>query len=263
VGVFRPSIVLPAWVLGASAETRHVILQHESEHIAAGDAGLLTTAAILVALMPWNVALWWQYLRLRATVETDCDARVLARGKTNVRQYGEVLLRVAARTTRIPALSPAMGRNMALIERRLLAMTAGPVRYQRAYMSAMTGAALLAMVTAAGASSTTIQLPEPLKIQIQSGELSLMMSGHMSVRLDMQTLGQRVPLFPSVASQALMGGSQRMMLSTLMTHQGPVSGVLEIRDLEINGTKMGPMTVPIRFDARQYMLHHPANADAP
>jgi hypothetical protein len=37
-------------------------------------------AAFTVAALPWNVALWWQLMRLRAAIELDCDKRVVADG---------------------------------------------------------------------------------------------------------------------------------------------------------------------------------------
>jgi hypothetical protein len=238
VGVFRPSIVLPAWVLGASSDTQHVILQHESEHIAAGDSGLLTAAAVLVALMPWNLALWWQYLRLRSTVETDCDARVLARGKTDVRRYSEVLLRVASKTVNIPALSPAMGRNRSLIERRLIAMTAGPGRHPRAQISAMAGIACLALVTAADTSSPLGSLSATF--HISAAKLSFRLVNGQLVQLSLKDT--TIPgLQPSHEARTHVASS------TFFDTSGPQNGVVEIQDLEINGRSVGAMTVPVHI----------------
>ncbi|MBX6331431.1 MAG: hypothetical protein IRY91_06270 [Gemmatimonadaceae bacterium] len=146
VGVVRPAVVLPAWVLRAPAEARRLILRHEWEHLAAGDSRLLAAAVVAVALTPWNAALWWLYRRLRWAVETDCDARVLASG-ADVRAYGELLLAAAARWTASLHLSPTLGAHTSLLERRLLAMTAVPRSHRP--LRALPLLAALALVGAA------------------------------------------------------------------------------------------------------------------
>ena len=122
LGLLRPAIVLPAWVLGLPPEERALIVAHEREHLAAGDAWLLLGAALMLAAMPWCVVLWWQNRRLRRAIETDCDARVLA-GGADRRDYGRVLIRVAGRTPRFPMLHPAWGEPASQLEWRIITMT--------------------------------------------------------------------------------------------------------------------------------------------
>ena len=122
VGLLHPAIVVPRWVLDAPGDERRLILLHEREHVAAGDAWLLFFATLAVAAMPWSVPLWWQHRRLRAAVETDCDARVLARGASR-REYGQVLIRTAGSTPGLPLLGPAWGDSTSQLERRIIAMT--------------------------------------------------------------------------------------------------------------------------------------------
>src|SRR5215213_4430185 len=86
VGLFRSRIVLPAWALAADEEARRLVLEHEREHVNAGDPRLLAAAFLFAALTPWNPAAWWQLRRLRLAVEVDCDARVLG-GGGDVRAY--------------------------------------------------------------------------------------------------------------------------------------------------------------------------------
>src|SRR5262249_47224216 len=90
VGLLRSCIVLPRWAVDADPEARRLVLEHEQEHVRAGDPRLIALALVAAALMPWNPAVWWQLRRLRLAVEVDCDARVLRR-RGDVRAYGAVL----------------------------------------------------------------------------------------------------------------------------------------------------------------------------
>jgi beta-lactamase regulating signal transducer with metallopeptidase domain len=122
VGLRRPAIVLPRWVLEAPAEERRLILLHEREHLASGDGWLLFLGALAVAAMPWCLPLWWQHRRLRVAVETDCDARVLSRGFSR-RIYGQILIRTAGGRPLLPLLNPAWGETTSQLERRIMRMT--------------------------------------------------------------------------------------------------------------------------------------------
>jgi bla regulator protein blaR1 len=141
-GVLMPEIVVPRWLLDAPEDEARRVVWHEREHVAAGDARLLAVAALAVAAMPWNPALWWQQRRLRLAVETDCDARVLA-VLPGVRPYARALLRAAA----APApslLAPAWGGRATHLERRIAAMAAPRPRLPRALATAAAACALLA-----------------------------------------------------------------------------------------------------------------------
>ena len=61
---------------------------------------LIAAAAWAVALFPWNPALWLIVKRLRLAIEIDCDARVLAGRRSDVRDYGMLLLTVGSRPGR-------------------------------------------------------------------------------------------------------------------------------------------------------------------
>ncbi len=123
VGLVHPAVVVPRWVLDAPAGERRLILLHEREHVAAGDAWLLFLGTLAVAAMPWSLPLWWQHRRLRAAVEADCDARVLARGASR-REYGRVLIRTAGCSPGLPHFGPAWGDSTSHLERRIMVMTA-------------------------------------------------------------------------------------------------------------------------------------------
>lgn len=91
VGLVRPVIVVPAWVLALDAAAQRTIVLHEEEHRRAGDPRLLHAALALLLLMPWNLGLWLMWRRLRRAIELDCDERVLARGVRGG-DYANVLL---------------------------------------------------------------------------------------------------------------------------------------------------------------------------
>jgi beta-lactamase regulating signal transducer with metallopeptidase domain len=153
VGLLRPAIVVPSWLLAESPERQQLVVQHEDEHRRAGDHALLAGACMAVCLMPWNIALWWLLLRTRLAVELDCDARVLRRG-VQPRSYGSLLLEIAGRTRGRPFGAPALTDSRTHLERRLIAMTDD----MRTPGRARTVAAGLAAVLL-GAAACTADLP--------------------------------------------------------------------------------------------------------
>ncbi len=147
VGFLRPQIVLPEWVLARDEETRRVVVEHESEHIRAGDPYLLLVAIAALLVMPWNVALWWQIRRLRLAIEVDCDARVLRR-QPDVRRYGRLLLEVGQLAAGgHPALA-AFSEPRSFLERRIRIMTRSKLRTTWPYAMGFTTVGTLLMVAA-------------------------------------------------------------------------------------------------------------------
>jgi hypothetical protein len=94
IGLTRPEIVVPRWLLGRDPEEQQLVLAHEVEHVRSCDHVLLAVACVAVVLVPWNPAIWWMLAQLRLTVELDCDARVLRRGVAP-RKYGALLIDLA------------------------------------------------------------------------------------------------------------------------------------------------------------------------
>ncbi|HEX6746322.1 MAG TPA: M56 family metallopeptidase [Longimicrobium sp.] len=147
VGLLRSRIVLPRWAVDADPEARRLVLEHEQEHVRAGDPRLLALGLLAAALMPWNPAVWWQLRRLRLAVEVDCDARVLRR-RRDVLAYGAVLLEVGRRTVHSRLAAAAFAEPVSSLERRIRIMTAPRVR--RPFLSAAAfGAIAAALVFAA------------------------------------------------------------------------------------------------------------------
>ncbi|HEX2187445.1 MAG TPA: M56 family metallopeptidase [Longimicrobiaceae bacterium] len=123
VGLLHPAIVVPRWALGLPPEERRLVVLHEREHVAAGDHWLLLLGAAAVAAMPWSLPLWLQHRRLRTAVETDCDARVLARG-ASPRSYGRVLIGTAGRAPLLPFPALSWSGSTSQLEHRIMSMTA-------------------------------------------------------------------------------------------------------------------------------------------
>lgn len=144
VGLFRPVIVVPEWVRSLDAERRRYVIEHERAHADAGDTWLLHAAMALVAVMPWNPAVWWAAKRLRDAVELDCDQR-LVRGGASVGTYGTLLIDVAGRGFRaVAAVAPFIGRASLLARRIETLMGATPrARIARAALAAVAGGALV------------------------------------------------------------------------------------------------------------------------
>jgi TonB family protein len=164
VGVRRPHVVLPEWALALDAPRRALVVRHEAEHARARDPALLLAAATAVALVPWNLALWWHARRLRLAVEVDCDARVL-RAHPDVRRYALLLVDVARRAaTRHPTLAAALAEPPSDLERRIAAMQSTRPRHRvlRTFLlGGVAGAAVLGAFAACSASDLTSPPLEP------------------------------------------------------------------------------------------------------
>jgi TonB family protein len=123
VGFLRPSVVLPEWCRGLDDQSLRLILDHEMEHLRAGDLRLILAARILPILVPWNLPFWWQLRRLRLAVEGDCDLRVLGRHPGRARPYLELLLNVGRGVPGPRALAAMLSEPRETLERRIRIMT--------------------------------------------------------------------------------------------------------------------------------------------
>lgn len=153
IGLIHHGIVVPQWVESLDDDSQRTVLTHEREHVRAGDPLLLWAATILVALVPWNAALWYALRRLRHAIEMDCDARVL-RVRPDTRAYCTLLLDVGERTLAGVAPMAALAEPSTLLERRISAMAA-PASLPR---RVVTGSALASLVLVAAA----FVIPRPL-----------------------------------------------------------------------------------------------------
>ncbi|HCU11955.1 MAG TPA: hypothetical protein DGB72_07515 [Gemmatimonadetes bacterium] len=149
VGFSPMDVVLPEWVLEMELPLRALVLRHETEHRASGDPFLLLVATLVTALIPWNVALWFQARRLRLVIEIDCDARVLS-AHPGKRQYAFLLLTIAQRRAGArQRLVPALSEPISNLERRITAMHTTP-RLSRFSAVCLSIAAVAAFAIACG-----------------------------------------------------------------------------------------------------------------
>ncbi|HZG43457.1 MAG TPA: M56 family metallopeptidase, partial [Longimicrobium sp.] len=122
LGIRRPEVVVPAWLLGVSPREQRLVVIHEREHVRARDPLVLLIGCVAAAVVAWNPAAWWMLRRLRAAVELDCDARVLRHG-VRPQEYGAVLIDIAGRGPGLSLGAPALAGSPSILERRLRAMT--------------------------------------------------------------------------------------------------------------------------------------------
>lgn len=154
VGVWGPRVVLPEWALALPAHDRELMLAHEEQHVRASDPVLLAAGFLAVLLAPWNLALWWQWRRLRLAVEMDCDARVLAQGRS-APAYGELLLEVGRRRATHLLGAAALGEPASFLESRIRRMLSGVPRWRWAGVT-------VALVVTAAAIIGACEAPRPV-----------------------------------------------------------------------------------------------------
>ena len=168
VGLLRPEIVVPRWLLLRPAEEQRVVLSHEREHADAHDSLLLAFGCVAAALVPWHPAGWWMLARLRLAVEMDCDARVLRRGVTR-RSYGMLLIELAGKSSGLHFGVPALAEGSSHLHRRLLAMN--PTVRRFAFLRACTLCAVAIIALLAACDSTLPTTGGPGGEQMEEGEL--------------------------------------------------------------------------------------------
>ncbi len=76
LGILRTRIVLPRWVLELPPTEQEIIVAHERQHAAAFDPALVCASMCIVAIQPWNPALWM----LLGTSASRCRSRLRRAG---------------------------------------------------------------------------------------------------------------------------------------------------------------------------------------
>ncbi|CAN5137029.1 M56 family metallopeptidase [soil metagenome] len=105
IGAVRPKVVLPAdFALRFTAEEQVLILVHERNHLAAGDAQINALTTAVQCLFWFNPLVQLGARRLRIDQEIACDAAVLTRFPVSRRAYGEAMLK-----TQLALFAPPLG----------------------------------------------------------------------------------------------------------------------------------------------------------
>ena len=154
VGLARPEILVPAWLIERSADEQRLVLAHEREHVAARDPLLLAAACIAAVIVPWHPAVWWMLSRLRLAVEVDCDGRVLRQGVA-ARSYGTLLIDLAGRCSGLRIGAPALADESSHLRQRLIAMTQRTSRFTAARITAAAAFSAVALLAACEAKLPT------------------------------------------------------------------------------------------------------------
>jgi bla regulator protein blaR1 len=148
VGLLRPRIVVPAWLMSSSPSHQDAVIAHERSHLDAGDTRLFTGALFLLVFMPWNLPLWWQLRRLRYAIEVDCDRRVLKSGHDAV-GYGETLIAVGEHQSAYIGAVAAMSESRSFLEQRIVIMMSKPAKWWRASAVALLSLSAVLVAVAA------------------------------------------------------------------------------------------------------------------
>ncbi|HXS92418.1 MAG TPA: M56 family metallopeptidase [Steroidobacteraceae bacterium] len=147
VGIVRPRIVIPRWLLQQDAATQKVVLEHEREHLRAQDVRVLGAALLVAVLVPWNLPIWWQLRRLRFAMEVDCDARVVRGGQSRA-TYSAVLLNVATHLVPLRAAAAGLSESGSSLEKRIRIMHT-PLRARWRVLAALLGTCSAALIAVA------------------------------------------------------------------------------------------------------------------
>jgi beta-lactamase regulating signal transducer with metallopeptidase domain len=159
VGLVRPQIVVPPWVLQLEEAAARTILVHEEQHRQAGDSRLIAAGWLCLIVMPWHPMLWWMSRRLLRAVEFDCDARVVARGvRTAV--YADQLLGAMqyAGAARRVAMTTAFAEQRSQLGKRISHLLRPMPR--RAVMMRMSGSVMTAVLVAAAVGMPRVELAQ-------------------------------------------------------------------------------------------------------
>ncbi|HEY4219426.1 MAG TPA: M56 family metallopeptidase [Gemmatimonadaceae bacterium] len=241
VGLLRPEIVVPRWLLTRAPHEQRMALTHELEHVRVHDHLLLAAGCLAVVLMPWNPAVWWMFSRLRLAIELDCDARVLRQG-TEPQSYGSLLIDLAEQSFGLRMGAPALVDGASHLQTRVMAMTKKTQRFARVRGSLVGLAAVSLLVVACEA-----KLPTSADIQqmdVASYEKAMTMatlkSGNATYLIDgaSATSDQAHALRPD----------QIVGINVSQSGNGSVGQIVDIR------TVNGPKRVALRADTATAMI---------
>ncbi|MEM7157815.1 MAG: M56 family metallopeptidase [Myxococcota bacterium] len=92
----QPTIVLPRALIDSDASTLHCVLAHERAHLQRRDPAVATGLTVLVALAWPVLPVWLAARRARTLLELAADERAVARFDGRWREYGRIMVELAA-----------------------------------------------------------------------------------------------------------------------------------------------------------------------
>jgi beta-lactamase regulating signal transducer with metallopeptidase domain len=223
VGIVRPRIVIPSWLLQQDAATQAIALAHEQEHVRANDIRVLGGALALAVLLPWNLPIWWQLRRLRFAMEVDCDARVLRAGHSHA-SYSAVLLNVATQLIPLRVAAAGLSESGSSLEKRIRIMHT-PLRRRWRVLAAVLGSCSAALVAVAG--TVTAPPVSPLTASHSDADLPLLPSPVAAQTNDEVMLARAVTYFYPQLTEPQDG---RAYVWAVVNEQGAVSQI----DLDVH-----------------------------
>jgi beta-lactamase regulating signal transducer with metallopeptidase domain len=168
IGVLKPRMVLPEWVLALNPAEQTLVIAHEQSHITSRDPALLALPVLGVIVAPWNPVLWYMLRRLRRAVEIDCDRRVLMR-HPDVRSYADLLIAVASRSQLNIVTAIGLASSASSLEQRFSFMNR-KTSSQRYRIFASLGGGLVALFVTAMVPRPVLQrAPVILNLHGQAG----------------------------------------------------------------------------------------------
>jgi TonB family protein len=233
-----------------------MVLRHEEEHRSARDPHLLFVSVVLIALMPWNIPMWWLARRLRLAIELDCDARVL-RAHPRPERYGLLLLTIAQRHAGVtPRFSPALSEPTSHLERRIIAMRIVASRFTRTRVLAFGAVAAAAIAIAcsvpapdsATGPDAGAQVSADLHVRISAGRKGsngaalVNESGAQRTYIDSMALqparplpGNPLPAYPPTLAAARVNGSGAQRSTPVNANQTYYSFQVEKQTQPVDG----------------------------
>jgi hypothetical protein len=265
LGLLRPEIVVPRWLLKTSPEEQRLVVLHEREHVRAHDPLTLVAGWGAVALMPWNPIAWWMLARLRTAVELDCDARVLRAG-VGPQSYGSMLIDIAGRGSGLSLGVTALAGSRSTLETRILAMNTrtGRIAAARAAALGVLGAAaLLAACEARMLTGLAIDELDVAAVEAHAQELDLIPVAGDSVLFIVDGVvvtgaeARRVPADSIIQVEVIRGTADgaRILLRTAasINRAGDVQGELQ-RRVPLTGSPLGVPPDTVSGPARAVRL---------
>ena len=259
VGLARPAVVIPRWVLKLGAAVSSTAVKHEREHARAGDHVALLYAGLVAAAFPWSPAIWWMCRRLRTAVEIDCDRRLIRSG-IPAAEYGSLLLGIGTVRPRRQVFALSLAGSESQLERRLKAMMETAVGTGNGRKQMKKAGVVLLSVLVAGTVTIACEVPPPTAIAPAVNEVlgegeqedeersSLnrrFKGGSIRITGTRRVLIRGIDSLPSVSLSAHKAAANPLVLVDGVLLEGGLNALLAGEPLDIQG--IGYSEDPTRF----------------